>query len=474
MSVISRMKLTHPALGTAGGASLHAAIEAIYQKIGDMSTSRWFAQAGLNNGSSVDFEHNFVCNQFSDLRFDLYLYNTGTGEMTIVPSPRTGWTIVATPSQEKTHIRVTNGTGSAKDIALIVEQDPIELDELTDVILTSPAANQILKYNGTNWVNSAPTGVGFVPLGAIIPIASHLTGANAIPPTGTVVNGWQYCDGAAIPGGNSVSGNTPNLTDSRFLMGYNSAGTPLGSNSHTHSVTSNVTVGNHTAISLSNHSTLALNDHTALALSNHSALALNDHSSLALNAEASHTHSVAAHYHAGNINTGNANTNHTHTGGTGLAGAHSHTFYAFAHNNTYGGTGPVGVDDAGQQASTSSEPSHTHTFTTDGAGSDHYHNWSGNVGNTGGSNGDAAITSGAGSTHTHSFSQNISSHSWSTNISAHSFSQNISSHSFSTNISAHSFSQNIDAHTVGNNAVTSGSTSSLPQYLTVQYIIRVS
>lgn len=30
------------------------------------------------------------------------------------------------------------------------------LDALTDVTLTSPTANQILKYNGTQWVNSAP------------------------------------------------------------------------------------------------------------------------------------------------------------------------------------------------------------------------------------------------------------------------------------------------------------------------------
>lgn len=31
-----------------------------------------------------------------------------------------------------------------------------DLDDLTDVVITSPATGQILKYNGTNWVNSAP------------------------------------------------------------------------------------------------------------------------------------------------------------------------------------------------------------------------------------------------------------------------------------------------------------------------------
>lgn len=32
------------------------------------------------------------------------------------------------------------------------------LDGLTDVVLTSPATNQVLMYNGTNWVNSGETG----------------------------------------------------------------------------------------------------------------------------------------------------------------------------------------------------------------------------------------------------------------------------------------------------------------------------
>jgi hypothetical protein len=32
------------------------------------------------------------------------------------------------------------------------------LDELTDVVITSPATSQILVYNGTNWVNGGETG----------------------------------------------------------------------------------------------------------------------------------------------------------------------------------------------------------------------------------------------------------------------------------------------------------------------------
>jgi len=32
------------------------------------------------------------------------------------------------------------------------------LDDLTDVVITTPATNQVLMYNGTNWVNSGETG----------------------------------------------------------------------------------------------------------------------------------------------------------------------------------------------------------------------------------------------------------------------------------------------------------------------------
>jgi hypothetical protein len=32
------------------------------------------------------------------------------------------------------------------------------LDELTDVVITSASTNQVLAYNGTNWVNSAEAG----------------------------------------------------------------------------------------------------------------------------------------------------------------------------------------------------------------------------------------------------------------------------------------------------------------------------
>jgi hypothetical protein len=78
-----------------------------------------------------------------------------------------------------------------------------------------------------------------VPLGGIIAVASNLTGAFDSA-SGIVTNGFQLCDGVAIPGGNAVTGSVPELSDDRFLMGATTAGLTGGnvgnslSLSHTH------------------------------------------------------------------------------------------------------------------------------------------------------------------------------------------------------------------------------------------------
>ena len=67
-------------------------------------------------------------------------------------------------------------------------------------------------------------GQGSVPVGAVVPIVSALTGSHTIPNTGTVdADGWQLCDGAVIPSSQTLSGTTPNLTDGRFLRGFTSS-----------------------------------------------------------------------------------------------------------------------------------------------------------------------------------------------------------------------------------------------------------
>jgi len=73
-------------------------------------------------------------------------------------------------------------------------------------------------------VTGASSGQGAVPVGAVLPVISALTGSHTIPSSGQVdADGWQYCDGAVIPSSQTLSGTTPNLTDGRFLRGFTSS-----------------------------------------------------------------------------------------------------------------------------------------------------------------------------------------------------------------------------------------------------------
>jgi hypothetical protein len=75
---------------------------------------------------------------------------------------------------------------------------------------------------------------GLIPIGCIIPVmVTGLTGAQAIPGSGVILDGLMLCNGAAIPGGAVLTGNTPNITSGRFIMGHTTAGTIGGSNTKT-------------------------------------------------------------------------------------------------------------------------------------------------------------------------------------------------------------------------------------------------
>jgi len=73
-------------------------------------------------------------------------------------------------------------------------------------------------------VTGATSGQGAVPIGAVLPVVTALTGSHTIPGSGAVdADGWQYCDGAVIPSSQTLSGTTPDLTDGRFLRGFTSS-----------------------------------------------------------------------------------------------------------------------------------------------------------------------------------------------------------------------------------------------------------
>ena len=155
MATVSRLQLNHPALGTAGGAALHTQIENIYKKIGDNIADRFFTVENLNDSTSADLDHNFNTD-LSNLRWDLYSWNTTTDEITLLTESTTpkksDFTLAAKVGSEKTYVTLTNGSGAQQDIVVVMFNDPIELDELTnvDVSTTAPEEGQALVFNATN------------------------------------------------------------------------------------------------------------------------------------------------------------------------------------------------------------------------------------------------------------------------------------------------------------------------------------
>jgi hypothetical protein len=128
MTIISRLKLDHPAKGTDPKTTdVHALIAAMWTKVGDAIGARFFTQDGLANGASVDFDHNLKT-AFATLSWQLYLRDTGTGELTQVTdttSPAlSAFTVAATPGLTTTQLRLTNSSGTSRDVALVVRHLP--------------------------------------------------------------------------------------------------------------------------------------------------------------------------------------------------------------------------------------------------------------------------------------------------------------------------------------------------------------
>jgi hypothetical protein len=208
---------------------------------------------------------------------------------------------------------------------------PNSFETLLNNTLTSTSTAQALTANQGKVLNDKINNFaadGVIPLGGIIAIRQGLTGAHPIPASGVVdSSGFMYCDGTAIPSGNAVSGNTPSLTDGRFLRGATSSGATGGSDSFT------LAVGN-----------------------------------------------LPAHSHSG---TTASNGSHSHTGTANSAGAHTHTYVqnsttstATTYSGAPGGylrnTVTANTSSSGAHThslSINSNGAHTHTFTTNNTGS---------------------------------------------------------------------------------------------------------
>lgn len=175
-TTISRLQIVHPNLSYPGGSGLHTLLQNIYTRIGDNMDSRYFEVTALANGANTDLTHNFKT-AFAALAVDLYLWNSGTGELTYISdatSPsRSQFALAGTPSFLTTKLRVTNNSGSSRDLVVIVRQQPTLLDQLYDVGISSPSTGQVLTYSAGTWINSPPSGGG------------GGTGANWYAPAGT-------------------------------------------------------------------------------------------------------------------------------------------------------------------------------------------------------------------------------------------------------------------------------------------------
>jgi len=191
---VSRLKLDHPALGTAGGASLHSSIEAIYTKIGDNMSSRFYLLSDFDQTETVDLDHNFNTNQ-GDLRVELWL-DTGSGLTKIDGSStpaESDFTIVEKTGSETNILEITNNTGGDdRELVVTIFHDPIDIDDVTDVDVStaSPEDGQALVYDGVGgkWIPGASGDSSFKLQSIATNAATFKSGRIELRPDGKFLN----------------------------------------------------------------------------------------------------------------------------------------------------------------------------------------------------------------------------------------------------------------------------------------------
>lgn len=153
MAIVSRLGLNHPALGTAGGASLHASIEALYTKLGDNINTRWFHIIDFDQGETVDLEHNFEMD-ISNISFDFWSYVAG--EWTRITSQttpaRSAFTVAEKVGFVGTILQITNNTGGDNlTFAVSMKLNDLRLDENDigdiDITTVAPEDGQALVFD---------------------------------------------------------------------------------------------------------------------------------------------------------------------------------------------------------------------------------------------------------------------------------------------------------------------------------------
>jgi hypothetical protein len=95
----------------------------------------------------------------------------------------------------------------------------IGIDGLSNVVLTSPASGEVLKYNGTNWVNDSDNAGGGTPGGANTQIQFNSSGSFAGSSDLTWNGSLLSTNGLFTTGGASFTGEVFFIDDASFLAG---------------------------------------------------------------------------------------------------------------------------------------------------------------------------------------------------------------------------------------------------------------
>jgi hypothetical protein len=156
MAIVSRLELDHPALGAAGGVALHTQVEALYKKLGDSLTSRWYQLTDFDNGESVDLDHNFDMD-IALLRYDIYIYvGAQWTKVTTTSTPAlSAFTVIEKVGDEDNQLTITNVSGGNDLLAaVVISNDPLYLAEGDiediDIQTVAPEDGQALVYESAS------------------------------------------------------------------------------------------------------------------------------------------------------------------------------------------------------------------------------------------------------------------------------------------------------------------------------------